>query len=387
MIVKNRQQMAKLLNERMTRTYTSLSERQKLESDTSLIKTYLVEAHSIGDIHSGDPSKLIKKIFSIKNFGVNINLKIHFTDEATLVNIEAKIGDENVVIYVDFTNPRYWRIHSTGSSNSVDWLIERLLRANPEIDRVWFPASFLEYISKLGSFRGLSLDYDRRKVPDVDFQSTKAPVEFLKMQLWGNKASDILRILREEQAFPHETTLSKIKVKFWLDGENEDDFSIDDIKFNGKITARGTSFQSHISLISKIYDLYAKQVQKLETEYALQFSNDNNKLTIQGSPIIFSFDNEIGDMEVFLKSIFSCGSPFYLWGMPVQISSNYYRVQAFDMHIGSLLRFEVTPNFFRLYLLDGTCGNSVLRLYTNLQHYYDSLVRVEDTSGNPVIEF
>ena len=31
----------------------------------------------------------------------------------------------------------------------------------------------------------------------------------------------------------------------------------------------------------------------------------------------------------------------------------------------------------RVYLLDGSCGNTIARLYTNLQHYYDSQVTIE----------
>lgn len=387
MVVKDRQQMAQLLNERMTRTYTSLSERQELEPDTSLVKTYLIEAHLPESAEPKQALKLAENIFSEKIFGGKSQTRVHLAHEPTLVSVETKIKDEPLIAYLDFTNSRFWLLHSVGSSHATDLLIEKLIKAGPELDRAWLSADFLEYVSSKGAFRGLSLDYDRRKVPDVDFHSPEAPVEFLKMQLWGNKAADILRILREERAFPHETTLSKVKIKFWLKGELDGDFSLDDIKYDGKVTARGTSFQSHIALISHIYEKYANQIRKLEKRYALRVSTDNGRLFIEGEPVNLLFKRPIDNLEIFCESVFSCGDPFRLWGVPIRLAEDFYRVQAVDLHIGRPLQFEIAPDFLRVYLPEGSCGNSIVRLYTNLQHHYDSLVQAEDGDGGPVFEF
>jgi hypothetical protein len=54
---------------------------------------------------------------------------------------------------------------------------------------------------------------------------------------------------------------------------------------------------------------------------------------------------------------------------------------------GNTLTFEASPKFVRLYLPSGACGNTVIRFFTNLQHYYDSLVRAEDGNGRPLFEF
>ncbi len=387
MIVKDRRQMAQLLNERMTRTYTALSERQELEPDTSLVKTYLLEAHLPESAEPAHAFALAERLFSWKAFGRKSPTQFHRADEPTLGSVETKVKNERLVIYVDFTNPRYWRLHSMGSSNSMDWLIERLVRANPELDRAWLPADFLEHISGLGSFRGLNLDYDRRIIPDVDFQSQEAPVEFLKMQLWGNKAGDVLRKLREKDAFPHETTLSKVKLKFWLNGDLNDEFSLDDIKYDGKVTARGTSFECHIGLVSHIYEAYAKEIRKLEERYAIRACERDGRLFLEGIPINFLFERPILNLEIFCESIFSCGEPFRLWGVPISLPENFYRVQAVDLHVGGPLQFEISPEFMRVYLPAGSCGNSVVRLYTNLQHHYDSRIRAEDGDGRPIFEF
>ena len=371
----------------MTRTYTTLSERQELEPDTSLVKTYLLEAHLPESAESTKALELAGAVFSEPTLSQANRMTIHRADEPTLLSIETKIRGEYLVMYVDFTNPRYWLLHSMGSSNAVDWMIDKLIATSPKLDRAWLPANFLERISGMGSFRGLNLDYDRRIVPDVDFQSPEAPVEFLKMQLWGNKAGDILRIMREEDAFPHETTLAKVKVKFWLNEESDEEFSLDDIKYNGKVTARGTSFQSHIALITHLYRIYAKQIKKLEDTYSLRSAEDDGRLSLHGAPINFRFDRPIANLEVFCESIFSCREPFRLWGIPVRQTENFYRVHAVDLHAGNPFQGEISREFIRLYLPEGSCGNSIVRLYTNLQHHYDSLVRAEDGDGGGIFEF
>lgn len=388
MSVKDRQQMAQVLNERMTRTYSALSERQELEPDTSLVKTYLIEAHLPESAESEKALALAEKVFSQKFFAGKSQVKIFRAEEPTLISVEMRTKDEHWVTYVDFTNSRYWIIHSFASSNSMDWMIQRLIKTSPELDRAWLSADFLEYISKLGLFRGLNLDYDRRKLFFADeSKSSKVPLEYLKMQLWGDKAADVLRVLRAKGAFPHETTLSKVKIKFSLDGEENSDFSLDDIKYDGKITARGTSFQSHISLMTHIYEKYASQIYKIENIFAIMPHYEGGRLSLAGEPINIVFKRPIEDLINFCENVFSSSEPFRLCGVPIQLTKKLVRVQAFDIHIGSPLNFEISPEFIRIYLPQGSCGNSILRFYTNLQHHYDSLIRAEDGNGEAIFEW
>src|SRR5439155_3391726 len=132
-------------------------------------------------------------------------------------------------LHVDASNPRFWLIHSTAKSTEVDPIIQKLVNNTNEFDNVWLPIQLLTRIAGFGTLRGLGLDYDRRAVPDVDFEAPAAPVQFLKIQLWGNRAGDVLRILKQQDAFPDATTLSKVKVKYFLYRADEA-FCIADIK-------------------------------------------------------------------------------------------------------------------------------------------------------------
>ena len=64
--------------------------------------------------------------------------------------------------------------------------------------------------------------------------------------------------------------------------------------------------------------------------------------------------------------------PFKLWGLKSKISDGYFKILAIDLHTGNPIDFEIADNMMRVYLFKGNCGNTILRLYTNLQMYYDS---------------
>jgi hypothetical protein len=277
-----------------------------------------------------------------------------------------------------------------GGSDAIDLLVDRLVQSGPDLDRAWLPADLLEWISTVGGFRGLGLDYDRRPIPDVDFNEAPGRVEFLKMQLWGNRAADVLGVLRATGAFPNETTLAKVRVRFAQDPQDLDQFSLDDVKYDGKVTARGTSFESHVGLLADIYDRYGAAVRQVEDSFGVGADPEaahREVLRITGQPITFRFDPAIPDVGTFCSYVFSSRGPFRLWGVPVRLYSDYYRVEAVDLHVGRPIRAEIAPEFLRLYVPAGTCGNSALRLYTNLQHHYNSRIRAVHDDDRAVFHF
>ncbi|MDQ3690974.1 MAG: hypothetical protein M3406_13265 [Chloroflexota bacterium] len=390
-VARDRRTMANQLEERMVGTYASLRAEQGLRYESSLVKTYLVEARATDDTGPEAVRRFAAEIFGSPALGERITSRPMLdTEDETLLPVLAEVvinrRREDVLAYVDLSDPRFWLVHSMASSNATDFFIDRAVAAGPELDRAWLPANLLEAATRLGSFRGLNLSYDRREIPDIDFTEPNT-VEFLKMQLWGPVAATILEILRDQDVLRNQTTLSKVKVKYWLERGNEDVFSLDDIRYDGKVTARGTSFQSHIGIVSEVYRKYSAVVRNIERTYALVHSSEDTRLKVHGEPITFLIDPPIDDLGVFVNSVFSAGDPFRLWGVPVVLADDYVRVEAVDLHVGGTVRFEIAPEIIRMYLPSGSCGNSALRMYTNLQHHYRSLVTAVDSNGASVFEF
>jgi len=383
MDMQTRRDLATYLEERMTRSYSQLRDDQRLEYDTSLVKTYILEVHPPGDGTHESIVAYMKQLIEGEHSPFP-SARFRETEEEHFfqLHIEAKKGE--VDLYVDATTPRFWIVHSMDGSAEVDWSIERLSRATPEFDTVWLPVTFLEWAARTGIFSGLGLDFDAR-----DFAGQEADgdqhVTFLKMQLWGNRAGGVLSTLREASAFPHETTLSKVKVKFCL-GDDDELFSIDDIKFNGKITARGTSFQCHQTLVTSVRRRYAAALEELESAARIVHETEGSRWRVKGSPVTFRFRAPVKDASILCERLFRCVPPFRLWGVPVRLGDDCFHVAAVDLHVGHSLDFEIGKEYMRVYLHEHSCGNTIIRLLTNLQHTVDSRVEA-DIDGEPISVF
>ncbi len=77
-------------------------------------------------------------------------------------------------------------------------------------------------------------------------------------------------------------------------------------------------------------------------------------------------------MNKLLDKLLSSTKPFRLWGLKRQINKDYYKAVCVDLHTANKLTMEASPEWIRIYLPYGACGNTVLRLLTNIQQYYDS---------------
>ncbi len=381
MDIQTRRDLATYLEDRMTRSSSQLREKQRLEYDTSLVKTYLLEVHPSGDGSHESIVAYMKQVIEGEQSPF-ASARFRQTEEEHFfqLHIQAKKGE--VDLYIDATTPRFWIVHSMEGSAEVDWCIERLSRATPEFDTFWLPVPFLEWAAKTGMFSGLGLDFDARDFITQDIDSDQQ-VGYLKMQLWGNRAGDILSTLRQAKAFPHETTLSKVKVRFSLDDES---YSVDDIKFNGKITARGTSFQCHQTLVTNIQRRYADALRDLEYRARIIHETEGSRWRIKGSPVTFRFRAPVKDASILCERLFRCVPPFRLWGVPVRFTDDCFHVAAVDLHVGHPLDFEIGKDWMRVYLHEHSCGNTIIRLWTNLQHTVDSEVEAE-IDGEPIYVF
>jgi hypothetical protein len=380
MILNSRRQMAQYLEEVMSHAYEQLEERQRLEASTSLVKTYLIEAHALGDADHAGILRTIRATVISEVLGTRLPLRIIETEDQMFFNVQIGNRENGTFFYVDASNPRFWLVHTTAKSTIADPLIQKLILNTDEFDSAWLPIQLLARIAGFGDLRGLGLDFDRRAVPDVDFERPEAPVQFLKMQLWGNRSGDILRILSGREAFPNATTLSKVKVKYFLD-RLEDAFCIADIKYDGKITGRGTSYQSYIGLVTNLYRDYARRIYDFEQRFTIKLESPAaNEFRFAGEPLNLVFGQPLDNVTAFCEKVFSGSQPFRLLGTPIATGENSFRVAAFDLHVGNRVNFEIFPSLIRVYLPPGSCGNSLARIYTNLQHYYNSRVEALDGS-------
>jgi hypothetical protein len=107
---------------------------------------------------------------------------------------------------------------------------------------------------------------------------------------------------------------------------------------------------------------------------------DDGGAQLYGAPVVLRFSRPIPDLELFLEQLFSAREPFRLWGIPQMSGDRTAEVEAVDLHVGQQLRFDVAPEWLRVYLSEGGCGNTVARLASNLQHHFDGALSIVDTA-------
>lgn len=363
----------------MNSTDSQIRDRQRLEPESWLVKTYMVEAHAGGDGAHDDVLCLLRAACGQDRTVFRAGAEVMETEEQLLFELVVNTRHGKVHIHVDASDPRFWLAHSMDRSAAVDWCIGRLKTSMPEIDTAWLPAGMLEWATGKGPFQGLGLHFDRGKPKNG---SDEAAVTSLKMQLWGDRAMDVLRVLRAEGAFPHETTLSKVTVQHCA-GSDDAEFSIDHIKYNGKTTARGTSFRAHLYLVNELYARYQSALHSIESSSRMGFGCREGRWRVEGSPVVLRFGKPVEDIGALCQRMFSCGPPFRLWGVPISLSQGYITVSAVDLHVGHPLDFEITSDFLRVYLHQESCGNTVARLLTNVQHTVDARAEAE-IDGQPI---
>src|ERR1700679_2248537 len=117
--MRNRREMAEFLEKTMSHAYAQLSEKQKLEAETSMLKTYLLEAHSSGNSNS-DVLALVANAFSQETLGRNASGRTHKSQEDFFYNVEIRWASNSAEFYVDASDPRFWVVHSLSKSTAVD---------------------------------------------------------------------------------------------------------------------------------------------------------------------------------------------------------------------------------------------------------------------------
>ena len=85
---------------------------------------------------------------------------------------------------------------------------------------------------------------------------------------------------------------------------------------------------------------------------------------------------EIENFQRFVDVLLSCNKPFFLFGIPQPSEHDLVKVSAVDLHTYDKFNMEIGRDFIRIFLRDGSCGNVVARLMTNLQESYDSQIRL-----------
>lgn len=334
--------------------YEDLSERGRMRD----LKTFMLESND------GFPIQASLGRMSYEVVGTGLDgIKI----------MQVKDGGLTHEFYLDMRDERFFRLHTICTSDVAHRIIKALTDdRNHTLDNTWFHHNMLKrLISKPGNhFQGFGISYSDKFAKERD---GRVDLANLSLDMSGSMASDIDKLLRQDARINRAGAYSKVSI-FRSNGTDPSDFVQDDVRYDGYFSIKqGKSVQDHIHVLDYCKDEYAKTIQGVENE-RIGASDDGGGRFLDGRSFYFEFPHRIEDLDAFIDGVFNSSRPFQLWGMKQIISDGYYKILAVDLHTGSPMDFEISDDMMRAYIFKGSCGNTILRLLTNLQIHFDSQI-------------
>lgn len=271
--------------------------------------------------------------------------------------------------YLDATDKRFLVLYTNDLAEVTDKLYHRLVQSTTnKFDKVWLPTEVLSEISKISGniFRGFGLRFTDRFSPE----QAEEPINELSMTFAGTSSEEALDALSERETLRRSISYSMIKVR----RGNSQGFVTNEIRFNGRlITKSGDSIDDHVSHVEMVRKIYKDLIEEIERN-SIGTKKVGDRTLIEGQAFDLVLDRQIEDLDQFTDRLLR-PNPFRLWGLRNKVFKNMRQVVAVDLHTGDPIDLEIAPSFIRIYLPRGACGNTVLRLYVNLQHAFDSAIR------------
>ncbi len=313
-------------------------------------KTFVLEAHA-GD----DVADALNDVFGPG--------RVRDTDD---VHLHEVVDDVNFV--VDHLDDRFWSLHTTAPTSVAAPFLKGIVESRRDLDWMWLPSDHLRGVWPGVSPQWLATDFTSgRLTPPTD------EVADLKLRVRGRAAESVLQLV--ESKYSKAVSFSGVAINV-----ADDDLGsvAEAISRDGRFVATGDDFGLHQTVVRRVVDRYRGFVEAVEQRALRWIQFPDGGAQPVGAPLVLRFGRSIPDLGLFLEQLFSAREPFRLWGIPQMAGDDFAEVEAVDLHVGQQLRFDVTPDWLRVYLFEGGCGNTLARLASNLQHHFDGALSIVD---------
>lgn len=350
--ITSRRDMLRIFETRLEHTQSDLVEDTRLDIGHNMLKTAIIESNITSD-----------------EFLENDSFEETFEIEDGLWMVEIEDGEESGYLFCDLHDDRFWILYSLTKSKLFNDTVDSLLKAEGGgLDRLWLPTGQVEQIGEMGEYEGVKISFGANEVFPEEFIEDQMDFTDLNIDGTGHSSRHLYDILKNTEDINDFLALSRVQIRREVDGE----FVRESITNDGSFTTRGGSdIALHVSTVESIKNRYERLLRSLEQNHIIGAEEKEHGARSRGSPVVIKFCNQIADVERFLSYVVNAQDPFRLWGHTREVGENAYHVDGVDAHNGDKIAMEVSSKWLRLYLYGDACGNTALRLFTNLQQYYD----------------
>jgi hypothetical protein len=340
------------------------------------LKTHVVEAHSTATLAAA--RERLEAAAAVDRADLQTTADPGLFLLTTTVRSEDSA--EAVGFWVDTANPRFWLLHAKTKADATRLALRRLVSSNPRLDHAWLPRHQLHSFQHRFRPFGFRLGFDERlfyKGRDVaDFQE---PTHKLAVEHAGVGAEGMYELF--ETNVLTRRAMAVAEVSFWEHGEAGTQLMR--VSRDGRLLSQGQSLDSHLGAAHLMLGDYERFVRGLERVFALRISEARNgDVVIEGQPLSIGAAKPEGfAFQQLVERMVSGVEPFRLLGSAEWISEDLAWVDAVDLHTATSVRIDITPDWVRMYLGAGLCGNTLARFVTNLQRSYNADLQALDEAS------
>lgn len=364
----DRKEMARVLDDWMASGYAHFKDSGRLPRGRNPLKSYIVEANAPGiDDHRNG----VKSFFDSADLSVPV--EVEETDDPTLQNI--RVGHGKVPFFLDTFDTRFWILHSIATADAADNAVRMLVHRTRLLDATWLPSrQFEAWAGEVGVPRMLTAKFSvptgvyREELPEEEFVDESL---LLRIGANGDARARWQEYRSSEVLAP---SLALWAARIARREQDRDQVVVDDVTAVGKVTSRGNSFRLHQELLHGLKNKYADMIGDWEQRFRVGWTREGTSARPTGTTAELAFPILLEEQKIeeLLGSLFNCGEPYRLYGLPIRQGLLRYVVKGVDLHTGDKIDLEIGPQMLRVYLYPTTCGNVLARLLTNLQHYHDA---------------
>lgn len=272
-------------------------------------------------------------------------------------------GDE-VRVFVDTLNPRFWLLHSTSQADRVQRVVKSALGVDARLDTAWLPADLLQQLDGRHTYVRLAFDAD-------DLLGQDSAVQRSRVRFEGDTPEGLVDLLKGDSRYAGTTSITAMGGYV---GDNNLGVAHLVADYRGAFTTARGDFEVAANAIWRMVDLYQAFVTALEERHRLTAEPMREEgLYLDGDVATIAFPHAV-DVARLVEGLFQAKEPFRLWAVPREVDENEWVADAVDLHVGQPLRLELSPWDVRVLLEPDTCGNSLARLLTNLQQHLDARI-------------
>ena len=359
-MIQSRSELHELMGKTINSNLQSLNERG--EYAEYAVKTNIIEANCKIDE--------IPRKFS--NYEIE---EIKTTHDKFLYVLIVRYKDERLTLYVDTIQGRFWKVYSIEESIALKNFIEQFTNTLLNIDSLWMPHQMIDNIESNYTNVGFSIKFKQEVLTEE--QLSEDEISQLTMRLWSNGSKPALELVKilNEKNYPVTKTSTRL-----LNKQGDEVRFLDEVFYDGKITvSKGMGIEDHIQLVDNIIGIYREKMDMIE-EDQMSLELTKGGLKANGYPFEIKF-SRAQNVNILAERLISPIKPFRTWGLIHNAEDEFLRIAGVDTHTGDKFDLDIMPDYARLYLPKGACGNLIFRLYTNIQHSLDPGVKISDEHG------